>query len=94
MSTLSTTRMSSKGQVVIPEEIRQRLGLKTGAQFVVVGDHDTVILKAIYAPTLKGLGTLMTQARKQARKAGVRPRKPAAACCSSIAASSAAVAPQ
>ena len=37
MSTLSTTRMSSKGQVVIPEEIRQRLGLETGAQFVVAG---------------------------------------------------------
>ena len=71
MSTLSTTRMSSKGQVVIPEEIRQRLGLETGAQFVVVGDHDTVILKAIAAPTLKGLGRLMTQARKQARKAGL-----------------------
>ena len=79
MSTLSTTRMSSKGQVVIPEEIRQRLGLETGDQFVVVGDHDTVILKAIYAPTLKGLGTLMTQARKQARKAGLKKKDVTAA---------------
>ncbi|NIR47056.1 AbrB/MazE/SpoVT family DNA-binding domain-containing protein [candidate division KSB1 bacterium] len=29
--------MSSKGQVVIPEEIRKRLGLKAGSQFIVVG---------------------------------------------------------
>ena len=79
MSTLATTRMSSKGQVVIPEEIRQRLGLETGAQFVVVGDRDTVILKAIAAPALKGLDTLMTHARKQARKAGLKKKDVTAA---------------
>ena len=38
MEVLATTTMSSKGQVVIPEAIRNRLGLQTGAQFVVVGD--------------------------------------------------------
>ncbi|MBW1919868.1 MAG: AbrB/MazE/SpoVT family DNA-binding domain-containing protein [Deltaproteobacteria bacterium] len=31
MFTLATTRMSSKGQAVIPEEIRRRLGLKAGS---------------------------------------------------------------
>jgi bifunctional DNA-binding transcriptional regulator/antitoxin component of YhaV-PrlF toxin-antitoxin module len=34
--------MSSKAQVVIPEGIRKRLGLKAGAQFVAVGDKDSV----------------------------------------------------
>jgi len=38
MGTLATTRMSSKDQIVIPEEVRKRLYLKTGAQFVVVGE--------------------------------------------------------
>ena len=32
METLATTRMSSKGQVVIPESIRRQLKLKEGAQ--------------------------------------------------------------
>jgi AbrB family looped-hinge helix DNA binding protein len=30
--------MPSKGQVVIPEDIRKRLKLKNGSQFVVVGN--------------------------------------------------------
>ena len=30
MKTLATTRMSSKGQIVIPESIRKRLNLKAG----------------------------------------------------------------
>ena len=48
MEGLATTKMSSKGQVVIPEEIRKRLGLKSGSQFVVVGDKDTVILVEVF----------------------------------------------
>jgi len=34
MANVSTTKMSSKGQVVIPENIRRNLNLKTGAQFI------------------------------------------------------------
>lgn len=30
MAELTTTKMSSRGQVVIPEEVRKRLGLKCG----------------------------------------------------------------
>lgn len=47
MTNLAITKMSSKGQVVIPEEIRNRLGLEAGAQFVLVTDNDTLIMKAI-----------------------------------------------
>ena len=72
MTTLATTRMSSKGQIVIPEEIRDRLGLQTGTQFVVVGDRDVVILKAISAPSMKEFDNLIVQARQQARKSGLR----------------------
>jgi AbrB family looped-hinge helix DNA binding protein len=64
--------MSSKGQVVIPEEIRKRLRLKAGSQFVVVGEKDTVILKAISPPSLEEFDDLITEARKQARTAGLK----------------------
>lgn len=72
MPGLSTTKMSSKGQVVIPEEIRKRLDLKAGSQFVVVGDKDTVILKTISPPSLDDFDQLIAEARKQAAKAGLK----------------------
>lgn len=72
METLATTRMSSKGQIVIPEPIRKRLNLKAGAQFVVVGENDVVILKAITAPSMDNFDALIQQARQQARLAGLK----------------------
>jgi len=68
----ATTKMSSKGQVVIPEEIRQRLGLKPGVQFVVVGERDVVILKTIALPSMRQFEGLVAEARHQARKAGMK----------------------
>ena len=47
MANISTTKMSSKDQVVIPEAIRKKLGLKSGDQFIVTGNKDVVILKSI-----------------------------------------------
>lgn len=72
MAPLSTTKMSSKGQIVIPEDIRKRLGLKPGAQFVVVGQNDVVILKTITKPSMNEFDKLISEARKQARKAGMK----------------------
>jgi len=69
MTQIATTKMSSKGQVVIPEDIRRRLGLRSGSQFVVVGEKDTVILKTISLPKMEEFAELMAQARKQAKQA-------------------------
>ncbi|AKP74978.2 hypothetical protein AVI53_16435 (plasmid) [Piscirickettsia salmonis] len=64
--------MSSKGQVVIPEEIRERLGLAAGVKFVVVGDKDTVILKMIQPPAVEDVEELLASARKAAKKASAK----------------------
>jgi AbrB family looped-hinge helix DNA binding protein len=72
MTNLATTKMSSKGQVVIPENIRKRLKLKAGSQFVVLGENDVVILKAIAAPSMEAFDALIAEARKQARLAGLK----------------------
>lgn len=71
MRDAATTTLSSKGQVVIPEEIRARLGLKTGAQFVVVADRDVVILKVLEPPALSEFAALTATARRTARQAGL-----------------------
>ena len=72
MTTVATTKMSSKGQVVIPEEVRNRLGLKAGSQFVVVGERDVVILKNVSPPSLTDFDALIDRARNQARQAGMK----------------------
>ena len=72
MADIETTKMSSKGQIVIPERIRERLGLKTGSQFVVIGEDDTVILKIISPPSMTDFDRLIAKARQQARKAGLK----------------------
>ncbi len=47
----ATTKLSSKGQVVIPEAIRENLRLKTGDVFLVYGKDDTIIFKASPQPS-------------------------------------------
>ncbi len=73
MTVAATTTLSSKGQVVIPEEIRERLGLKAGAQFVVVADRDVVIFKVLDPPALGEFATLVARARHAAKRSGLRP---------------------
>ncbi len=73
MATVATTRMSSKGQVVIPEDVREALGLEVGAQFVVMGDGDIVVLKRIVVPAKSELRAMLGKVRAQARRAGIRP---------------------
>lgn len=69
----STTKLSSRGQVVIPEEIRNRLGLEPGDQFVVVGEGNVVILKTVEPPNAEKLKALMDKVQAAAEAAGVTP---------------------
>jgi len=73
MATLATTRLSSKGQVVIPENVRKALGLEVGAQFVVPGEGDTVVLKRIAVPAKSELRAMLGKVRSQARRSGLEP---------------------
>ena len=72
MSEPATTKLSSKGQVVIPEEVRNRLGLRPGAQFVVLGDKDVVILKVIQPPQMRDFDEIIGHARRAAKQAGMK----------------------
>ena len=72
MKLVATTKLSSKGQVVIPEEVRKKLHLKEGDQFVVIGKGDAVILKTISPPSLDEFNDLLKEAQAQARKAGLK----------------------
>jgi AbrB family looped-hinge helix DNA binding protein len=72
MNTLATTRMSSKGQIVIPDTIRKQMNLKPGVEFIVLGEDDVVILTTITAPGMDEFDGLIKQARQQAKLAGLK----------------------
>jgi len=71
MDKIEITSMSSRGQVVIPLDIREHLGLREGEKFVVVGEEDTVILKKITMPTFKNFDKLIEKTQQFAKQKGI-----------------------
>ena len=71
MPTAATTKMSSRGQVVIPEAVREKLGLGAGTRFVVTGEGDVVVLKKLNPPSMAEFDEIIATARRQARAAGL-----------------------
>lgn len=55
MTEVELTTLSSKGQVVIPQSVRDELDLKEGETFAVVGKEDTILLKRVDLPSKKEL---------------------------------------
>ena len=77
MASVQTTRMSSKGQVVIPEAMRNQFGWEVGTSFIVEVYQGNLIMQPI-EPTpqsefAKRFDALLKQSRAQARAAGLRP---------------------
>ena len=44
---IEITKMTSKGQVVIPQEIRERNKISEGEKFIVYDNDDSIILKRV-----------------------------------------------
>ena len=43
----SIVKMSVKGQIVVPKEVRERLGIKAGGKLAVIVRDDEIILRKI-----------------------------------------------
>jgi len=68
------TRVSSRGQVVIPGLIREKLGLKDGSRLIVFGEGDTIILKKVgFTSALERKHTL-SSIRKKVKNLGITRR--------------------
>ena len=50
---VSITKISSKGQIVIPSEIRERLKLNEGNLFIVSDNEESILLKKMELPKIK-----------------------------------------
>ena len=53
MAETTVTTISTKGQVVIPKNLRHELKIKASDEFLIYGERDTIILKKIAMPSLR-----------------------------------------
>ena len=71
-----TIKMSSRGQIVIPQEIREELHASEGTLFSVVSTKDAIILKKLSTPSkeelIKEIEAIAAEGRKRAEKLGIK----------------------
>ena len=72
MADIDITSMSSRGQVVIPLNLRELMGLKDGEKFAITGKEDTIVLKKIQMPSFNNFDKLMQQTQKFSKKKGLK----------------------
>jgi len=65
------TKMSSRGQIVIPQELRERMNLEEGSKFAVVGMQDTIILKKLEPPKWEDFDKALNNMRKHGKERGI-----------------------
>ncbi len=71
---IETIKMSSKGQVVIPLDMRGEVGAGEGTLFAAVNTEDTIVLKKISTPSkedlIKDLRIFAKKAKKKLQSQG------------------------
>jgi len=72
MENVEITSVSSRGQVVIPQSLRNRMKIHTGEKFVVVGEDNTIILKKLEMSSFKGIDKLLKKTRDFTKKKGIK----------------------
>ncbi|MDO8633717.1 MAG: AbrB/MazE/SpoVT family DNA-binding domain-containing protein [archaeon] len=51
MGEVELIKMSSRGQIVIPQEVRKKMKLEEGEAFAVTGSGDTLLFKRVKMPS-------------------------------------------
>jgi len=65
------TRLSERGQIVIPTELRRSMNLREGERFIIMGVGDTIVLRKIELSQEKiRLKKLIRESREKARRSG------------------------
>lgn len=67
------TKMSPKGQVVIPSSVRKEVNAKPTDKFLVFGEDDMIVFRKIRAPEFrKSFAQLTAPLKKEAKKSGIK----------------------
>ena len=69
---IEVVNLSSKGQLVIPKTMREKMGLKAQDRFILVNDKDSILLKKIKEDEIKvRFNRLFEKTTAAFKKAGI-----------------------
>ena len=68
---IDTTKLSAKGQIVIPVDVRNKLQLETGNKLFVMASEDAIILQKTNSLIDKDKISFSQKAKSLARKMGL-----------------------
>ena len=68
---IDTTKLSAKGQIVIPVDVRNKLQLETGNKLFVMASEDAIILQKTNSLNDKDKISFSQKAKSIARKIGL-----------------------
>jgi len=68
---MSMTRVSSRGQIVIPRELRKEAKLKSGEKLLAYGNKDTIVLKKV-SSSVEEFEKLASFGKKFAKQKGIK----------------------
>ena len=73
---IQTTKMSSKGQIVLPRKVRENVDAGEGTLFTIISHKDVIILKKIKTLSkeqlVKDLEGIAKEGKKRAEKLGIK----------------------
>ncbi len=72
MASPPITRLSSKGQIVLPKTVREAQNLTSGDVFTVLADEDTIILQKVQLPSQEEFEAVMAKGREFAWQKGIK----------------------
>lgn len=72
MPVLEVTSLSTRGQVVIPNEIRERMKLEPGTKMIIIQEGDNILLKPIKSPNLNQFDKIIAMGDKIRDELGLK----------------------
>ena len=71
MTEVVLTKMSTKGQIVIPKAMRELMDIKEGEVFAMFSIRDTILLKRVKIPSEESFERLMKEGQEFAKEKGI-----------------------
>jgi AbrB family looped-hinge helix DNA binding protein len=75
MAETTVTKISTKGQMVIPQDLRKEMKINPSDEFLIYGEKDTILMKKIQKNSFKeDFYSLSKRLQKEAKKRKIAPK--------------------